>query len=70
VDGPSLCRMFNEAIAGQSLPVRLSVDHDPLSLVGVTPAEKSGGESNEAAKLDCYRWESCCRGLFELPAAA
>jgi putative transposase len=40
------------------------------SLDGVTPAEKSGGESNEPAKLDCYRWESHCRGLFELPAAA
>ena len=30
VDGVALCRMFNQAIAGQSLPVRLSLDHDPL----------------------------------------
>ena len=30
VDGPSLCRMFNQAIVGQSLPARLSFDHDPL----------------------------------------
>jgi transposase InsO family protein len=30
VDGPSLCRMFNQAIAGQGLPVRLSFDHDRL----------------------------------------
>jgi putative transposase len=30
VDGPSLCRMFNQAIAGQGLPQRLSFDHDPL----------------------------------------
>jgi transposase InsO family protein len=30
VDGAALCRMFNQAIAGQGLPVRLSLDHDPL----------------------------------------
>jgi transposase InsO family protein len=30
VDGPNLCRMFNQAIAGQSCPLRLSFDHDPL----------------------------------------
>jgi transposase InsO family protein len=30
VDGEALCRMFNQAISGQGLPVRLSFDHDPL----------------------------------------
>ena len=30
VDGPALCRMFNQAISGQGLPTRLSSDHDPL----------------------------------------
>jgi len=30
VDGVALCRMFNQAIGGQGLPVRLSLDHDPL----------------------------------------
>ena len=30
VDGPELCRKFNQAISGQALPVRLSLDHDPL----------------------------------------
>ena len=30
IDGPSLCRMFNQAIAGKALPLRLSTDHDPL----------------------------------------
>ena len=30
VDGVALCRMFNQAISGQGLPVRLSLDHDPL----------------------------------------
>jgi transposase InsO family protein len=28
--GASLCRMFNQIIAGQSLPRHLSSDHDPL----------------------------------------
>ena len=30
VDGLGLCHMFNQAIAGQGLPKRLSTDHDPL----------------------------------------
>jgi transposase InsO family protein len=31
VDGPAVCRMFNEIIAGQdALPFHLSSDHDPL----------------------------------------
>jgi putative transposase len=30
VDGPSLCRMFNQATAGQGLPRRLSFDRDRL----------------------------------------
>ena len=30
VDGVSVCRMFNDAIAGKPLPRHLSTDHDPL----------------------------------------
>src|SRR5437899_2136997 len=30
IDGISVCRMFNRAIAGQWLPQRISTDHDPL----------------------------------------
>jgi transposase InsO family protein len=30
VDGPNLCRRFNQAIAGQGLPKRLSFDQDRL----------------------------------------
>ncbi len=30
IDGISVCRMFNYAVAGQRLPKRLSTDHDPL----------------------------------------
>ncbi len=32
VDGPALCRMFNQATAGASLPRHLSSDNDPLFL--------------------------------------
>ena len=30
IDGVSVCRMFNQAITDQSLPKRISTDHDPL----------------------------------------
>jgi transposase InsO family protein len=30
VDGPALCRMFNEAMAAATPPTHLSFDHDPL----------------------------------------
>ncbi len=30
VDGPTLCRMFNDATSGQGLPQRISYDNDPL----------------------------------------
>jgi transposase InsO family protein len=30
IDGPAVCRMFNQAIAGHAPPVRISTDHDPL----------------------------------------
>ncbi len=30
IDGASVCRMFNSAVAGQTPPRRISTDHDPL----------------------------------------
>ncbi len=30
IDGPTVCRMLNRAIAGHAPPVRISTDHDPL----------------------------------------
>ena len=30
IDGVAVCRMFSRAIAGESLPKRISTDHDPL----------------------------------------
>ncbi len=139
VDGPALCRMFNDATSRQDLPRYLSSDNDPLflyhrwranlrildieeiktvphvpishpfverligsvrrelldhtffwtstdlngklgdyqnyfnhhrghsSLDGGTPEEIRGGS---IADLCNYRWQTHCRGLFELPIAA
>ena len=30
IDGVSVCRMFNSAVAGHPLPKHVSADHDPL----------------------------------------
>ena len=30
IDGPAVCRMFNQAIAGHVPPAQISTDHDPL----------------------------------------
>ncbi|TDJ18319.1 MAG: hypothetical protein E2O65_06425 [Gammaproteobacteria bacterium] len=30
VDGPKLCRLFDQTIADSTLPRRISTDHDPL----------------------------------------
>ena len=30
IDGVSVCRMFNHAVAGQRMPKHVSTDHDPL----------------------------------------
>ena len=40
------------------------------SLEGDTPAQVSGESQIRQANLECYRWESHCRGLVELPVAA
>ena len=32
IDGPNLCRMFNQIMSGQNSPIRLSTDNDPLFL--------------------------------------
>lgn len=34
------------------------------------PDEKGGITDREIARLDDYRWEKRCRGLYQLPAAA
>jgi len=40
------------------------------SLGGNTPAEMGGGVSKRRAAFNKYRWESHCRGLYQLPVAA
>jgi hypothetical protein len=39
------------------------------SLEGGTPAQVSSESKIRQADLDCYRWESHCRGLVQLPVA-
>jgi transposase InsO family protein len=40
------------------------------SLGGATPQSQSGKSSRKPVRLDDYRWQSHCRGLYKLPAAA
>ena len=47
-----------------------NADRVHQSLSGDTPDEKAGGPKPQAAGLENYRWQSHCRGLFELPVAA
>jgi putative transposase len=39
-------------------------------LDGAPPDEQSGINNHKVARLDEYRWEKCCRGLYQLPVAA
>ena len=41
LDGIRVCRMFNHAIARQTLPKRLSSDHDPLRTFGCSESMRS-----------------------------
>ena len=142
VDGPAVCSMFNQAIAGALTPPRhLSSDHDPLfefhrwkanlrilgvteiktvpevplshpfierlvgtirrelldqvpflsagdlkrkllhfreyynrdrvhASLGLTPEAQATSTERRLLDLRKYRWESFCRGLYQLPAAA
>jgi hypothetical protein len=75
VDGPALCRMFNDSTSEQGWPKHLSSDNDPLfqyhrchtSRDGVTPV-MSG--ASIVVDIDHYRWEKHCRSFFQLPLAA
>jgi putative transposase len=40
------------------------------SLEGDTPAQVSGESTTRQANLECYRWQSHCHGLVQLPMAA
>ena len=34
------------------------------------PAEISKNPNSSVVRLDSYRWDRCCRGLYQLPVAA
>jgi len=59
VDGVALCRMFNTAISTKGVPKYLSSDNDRLFLY-----------HQWQAKLRDFRWQTHCRGIFQLPVAA
>jgi hypothetical protein len=40
------------------------------SLGGDTPAEVAGDSPKLQTKLKNFRWQTHCRGLYQLPAAA
>jgi len=40
------------------------------SLAGDTPEQVSSGSITKQADLNCYRWQTHCRGLVQLPIAA
>lgn len=53
VDGPTLCRIFNQAISGQSPPRYLSTDHDPLFEFHRWKANLRVLEVTEIKKVPC-----------------
>lgn len=57
IDGVTVCRMFNQAVAGQPRPKHLSTDHDPLFRF-------------HRWLLSLYVWRPHCQGLFQTPMAA
>ncbi len=40
------------------------------SLEGDTPAQVGGGPKTRSADLECYRWQTHCRGLVQLSVEA
>jgi putative transposase len=60
VDGPILCRMFNEAISGRSWPTHISSDNDPLRqskyCLAMSPTSRTIGGTSTAAVCFNYRW--------------
>ncbi len=45
-------------------------EHVHTGIGGSTPCEAGGALTAEVVKLDNFRWEGRCRGLYQLPVAA
>jgi len=43
---------------------------EDVALDGDTPGERTTKTRPKVADLDSYRWQSHCRGLYQLPVAA
>ena len=61
-----LARLLRSAIVVK--PATILRFHRGLD--GAPPDEQSGINIRKVARLDEYRWEERCRGLYRLPAAA
>lgn len=68
VDGPTICRVFNNATSGQSWPKYLSSDNDPLFQYHQWKANLRALDN--VVDIFSDRWKKHCRGLFQLPMAA
>jgi putative transposase len=53
LDGPTVCRMFNRAITGQTTPIHLSSDNDPLFRFHRWPANLRVLEVDEIKTIPC-----------------
>ena len=82
VDGIALCRMFNSAIStifwnANDLERKLkdyqayyNLHRTHRSLDGDRPAEVAGVVTKLPIKLNKFRWQSHCQGIYQLPKAA
>ena len=41
-----------------------------MGIDGEIPKQKANNEKAELIKFNAYKWESHCRGIFQLPIAA
>ena len=75
VDGVALCRIFNTDISTKGVPKYLGTDNDPLFQYHQWQAnlrilDVAGVTLKLQTKLKNFRWQTHCRGLYQLPAPA
>ena len=63
VDGPTLCRMFKQAIRGSDVPKYLSSDHDPLYRSSVASEPASSRRQGNQTGSQCSPLPSVHRAI-------
>ena len=56
-------------VVGYQLPVRTKEDPTYTALSTVTPRAVAGSTPESLVKLSKFRWQTHCRGLYQLPVA-